>query len=1004
MFRIRPSQDFAINESGRIVLYDNRARRVSLTKDLEAGEELCLSFEELEQHFDYKFKIQTPSGGQWVDRVNYVPLFPESVTADGIKYCFYPCSDSDKLIVVFQAINRKPGYNYVRTLSGIQANRLYIKDDYGGDAATRTSYYLGQGRSFDIAGKVQRFLAEFTESLKIRRRDCIFAGSSKGGFAALYHGYRFGAGYILPGGPQVLLGNFLHCKAEASLHPPILEYLAGGLDEESVVWANRVLRDVILSAQAPFPRTEIHVGQREPHYRHHVLHFLEWVKQAQIQNVTVHLGDYAVHSDLATYYPKFLRDRVESILLGSQPAERLNPAIKDSAEPPAMASSAQDRRAACSICGCDAARFLDFNGPRRKCPDCGSIERQRALASLYRAQQLPGLELEGKQILLIAPSKSEIMFFRQFKGARVQTLDIRALVRPDRSAVGTQVPLFADASVDIVYACHVLAHIDDVEACLSEIHRILKPGGVFINHEPVLKGRHTIEVTNLSDMCRHYGAEAYEKYRIGRFRTFGEPDLQDVLGRHFDPGHHVVTDCPAGSGVMWTLSLNHSSPIESCRVQSIEPIRADEPQPHPLCRFAIQMECQGATGSLADDEWVFFGDHVVRPGDRVEVFARFSKTGARAIPIYDVLEKPICVLQISGSPENPVSDRWDSIGLAETGGSVSLGTVLIPDQLPGGVYLLDKKWLFVVTGDVGSAELVVVLPLSTMHFFNDSCGPSAYSDEFKKQERMTVSSRRPLHVGLLSKACLTGFVSWASTTLAHRRVCYLSDIQLSHGPRQRWGHVMVLVGRSEDWTKEAREAVQSHVVLGGNLLCLSGETMWHDITIDAAAHRLQRDRKRYRWADKLSFNPLRGIIGSNPYDGGFLINLAGDHDPGFGKFRVCRDSSLLEGTGFKKGDVIDLPSVAYDGLPVERYEQGEPVLDLGTLSHWERVELIAFCCGEHSPDRRIGAFAIFKSTAPAGTCIHMGSMGWSHAKGLGRNDDTGRRIQRIVLNAIDMLS
>ena len=316
MFRFRPLQDFSINEPTRLVIYDNRASTFALIEELSAGKEFCLSLERLEEHLDYKFKIQTKSGVRWADRVKYARLLPESETKDGIKYLFYPRNGSDKLVVVFQAINRKPGYNYIKTLSGVYANRLYIKDEYGGDEETRSSYYLGKGRSFDIADKVQRLIVELTSSLKIERSGCIFAGSSKGGFAALYHGYRFGAGHILPGGPQVLLGNFLNSQSEESVHPPILNHIAGGLDDESVAWANRILHEVILLATAPYPHTEIHVGHREPHYHEHVLPFLEMVKRATIPNVAVDLGDYCTHAELATHYPGFLRDRVESIVRG----------------------------------------------------------------------------------------------------------------------------------------------------------------------------------------------------------------------------------------------------------------------------------------------------------------------------------------------------------------------------------------------------------------------------------------------------------------------------------------------------------------------------------------------------------------------------------------------------------------------------------------------------------------------------------------------------------------
>ena len=211
-------------------------------------------------------------------------------------------------------------------------------------------------------------------------------------------------------------------------------------------------------------------------------------------------------------------------------------------------------KASCEICGTDVARFLDYNGPRRKCPECGSLERQRAFASLYQTQQVPGLELEGKKILLISPNNSEIMFFGHFENSTLQTLDIREEVRPDVVADICDMPHIANASFDIAYACHVLSHVYDLEACLSEIKRILKPGGIFVNHEPVSKGRTTKDITDLSEICRHYGVETYAKYRVGRFRTFGELDIKSILSSRFEVDLRRVIDNPSGMEIIWTIS------------------------------------------------------------------------------------------------------------------------------------------------------------------------------------------------------------------------------------------------------------------------------------------------------------------------------------------------------------------------------------------------------------------------------------------------------------------
>lgn len=65
----------------------------------------------------------------------------------------------------------------------------------------------------------------------------------------------------------------------------------------------------------------------------------------------------------------------------------------------------------------------------------------------------------------------------------IVTSDIKAIPGVDCVIDGRRLP-FDDGSVRVVYAMHVLHHIPDVEAFLSELDRVLRPGGGLIAVEP----------------------------------------------------------------------------------------------------------------------------------------------------------------------------------------------------------------------------------------------------------------------------------------------------------------------------------------------------------------------------------------------------------------------------------------------------------------------------------------------------------------------------------------
>jgi SAM-dependent methyltransferase len=106
-------------------------------------------------------------------------------------------------------------------------------------------------------------------------------------------------------------------------------------------------------------------------------------------------------------------------------------------------------------------------------------------------------DVRGKTLLELGAGLGEASAWFAMRGASVIATDLSGgmLVLARRVAtlhgVGiTPVQMdgavltLADASVDIVYGANVLHHVD-VERCLAEVHRVLRPGGVAVFWDPL---------------------------------------------------------------------------------------------------------------------------------------------------------------------------------------------------------------------------------------------------------------------------------------------------------------------------------------------------------------------------------------------------------------------------------------------------------------------------------------------------------------------------------------
>jgi len=140
----------------------------------------------------------------------------------------------------------------------------------------------------------------------------------------------------------------------------------------------------------------------------------------------------------------------------------------------------------CAICAYTGP-FLDHESKvypilYTQCPRCGLYERHR-LQFLVLKELAKKHDFSKLSILHFAP---EMHFERLFNKwfARHQTADIAAAGVDFRVDI-RELP-FADGSYDVVFASHVLEHVDKDLQALREIRRVLSPNGIAILPVPVV--------------------------------------------------------------------------------------------------------------------------------------------------------------------------------------------------------------------------------------------------------------------------------------------------------------------------------------------------------------------------------------------------------------------------------------------------------------------------------------------------------------------------------------
>ncbi len=145
----------------------------------------------------------------------------------------------------------------------------------------------------------------------------------------------------------------------------------------------------------------------------------------------------------------------------------------------------------CNVCDKSFSKFLDYgHGDHfRKgalCPYCLSLERHR-LIWYYLEQKTDFFSNKPYKMLHIAPEQCFYKVFRNQKNLDYTTGDLFSPLADIKFDLHS-IPL-PDNTYDIVFCNHVLEHVENAHQCMTELYRVLKPGGFAILQVPIDSSR-----------------------------------------------------------------------------------------------------------------------------------------------------------------------------------------------------------------------------------------------------------------------------------------------------------------------------------------------------------------------------------------------------------------------------------------------------------------------------------------------------------------------------------
>lgn len=229
---------------------------------------------------------------------------------DGItlKYMYKEKKDTDSLVIIFSACTREgiaARYNYVRTLEGIDCNRLYVLDDFGEDG--RGSYYLGHMPEFREQEATIALIQSFID--KLNPKKIIFCGSCKGGYGALNIGSRFKDAIIVIGEPTYRIAT------EFQMAHGLMRYWMGEVNEGNKEYIDYYLtRQLQNNKFKDSQKIYMFYSDCDEYVERHTKPLLEDLIKCGYF-LCEETADFKLHADLGLYFSDYLKRKVKEIII-----------------------------------------------------------------------------------------------------------------------------------------------------------------------------------------------------------------------------------------------------------------------------------------------------------------------------------------------------------------------------------------------------------------------------------------------------------------------------------------------------------------------------------------------------------------------------------------------------------------------------------------------------------------------------------------------------------------